>query len=346
MKTSTLIIGGGLTGLALAHRLQMVGQDYLLIDARNRFGGRIASLHLDGEGFDLGPSWVWPGQMRIAALCDLLGIALFGQYASGAQLYEQPNGQVIRDKGFMSMAGSLRIAGGTGALVDALVARLDPARLITGAVAQRVSDSGATLQDGRTITADRIVIAIPPRLAAGLDFTPALPNDARQALAAVPVWMGAHAKCVAVYDSPFWRKDDLSGDAASRRGPLAEIHDASPAQGLLGALFGFVGISADQRARTDLRAPVIAQLVNLFGPQAAGPRALRIMDWSREAFTATPADATPPMGHPAYLLPPALRQVAHDRIIFACAELTTDNGGLIEGALAAAERAASLVMTA
>ncbi|WP_322890270.1 MULTISPECIES: flavin monoamine oxidase family protein [unclassified Yoonia] len=344
MKTSTLIIGGGLTGLALAHQLQMAGQDFLLVEARDRLGGRITSLHLDGEAFDLGPSWVWPGQMRVAVLCDLLGLRLFEQHARGVQLYEHTDGQVIRDQGFMSMAGSLRIAGGTGALVDALVARLDPARLLTGAVAQRVTDDGATLQDGRTISADRIVIALPPRLAARLAFTPALPIEAQQALGAVPVWMGAHAKCVAVYDTPFWRKDGLSGDAASRRGPLAEIHDASPAQGPLGALFGFVGLPADQRAQTDLRAPVIAQLVNLFGPQAASPRALQIMDWSREAFTATTTDATPPAGHPAYLLPPALRQVADDRIIFACAELTTDNGGLIEGALAAAERAARLIL--
>jgi monoamine oxidase len=109
-------------------------------------------------------------------------------------------------------------------------------------------------------------------------------------------------------------------------------------------LFGFVGVPADQRAQLDLRAPVIAQLVNLFGPQAASPRRLQIMDWSRETFTATPADTTPPAGHPAYLLPSALRQVADDRIIFACAELTTDNGGLIEGALAAAERAARIIL--
>ena len=344
MKTSTLIIGGGLTGLALAHRLQLAGQEFLLVEARARFGGRIASLHLDGEGFDLGPSWVWPGQARIAALCDLLDLPLFAQHAQGAQLYEQPDGRVIRDQGFMSMAGSLRISGGTGALVDALVARLDPARLIMDAAVQQVSDSGASLQDGRTITADRVVIAIPPRLAAGLAFTPALPVDVQQALAAVPVWMGAHAKCVAVYDTPFWRDDALSGDASSRRGPLAEIHDASPAQGPLGALFGLVGVPADQRRQVDLRALVIAQLVNLFGPQAASPRRLQIMDWSRETFTATPADATPPAGHPAYLLPAALRQVADDRIIFTCAELTTDNGGLIEGALAAAERAARIIL--
>jgi monoamine oxidase len=105
-------------------------------------------------------------------------------------------------------------------------------------------------------------------------------------------------------------------------------------------------VPANLRAKADLRAPVVAQLVNLFGPEAASPRALQIMDWSREAFTATPADAMPPAGHPAYLLPSALRQVADDRIIFACAELTTDNGGLIEGALAAAERAASIVLSA
>ena len=39
MQTDTLIIGGGLSGLALAVRLQAAGQDYVLVEARRRFGG-------------------------------------------------------------------------------------------------------------------------------------------------------------------------------------------------------------------------------------------------------------------------------------------------------------------
>ena len=60
MKTKTLIIGGGLTGLSLAYRLQKTGHDYQLIEALCRFGGRSKSLTVQGTNIDLGPSCVWP----------------------------------------------------------------------------------------------------------------------------------------------------------------------------------------------------------------------------------------------------------------------------------------------
>jgi monoamine oxidase len=37
----TLIICGGVSGLALAEALEAQGRDYLLVEARGRFGGRI-----------------------------------------------------------------------------------------------------------------------------------------------------------------------------------------------------------------------------------------------------------------------------------------------------------------
>jgi monoamine oxidase len=37
----TLIIGGGVSGLALAEALKAQGRDYLIVEARGRFGGRI-----------------------------------------------------------------------------------------------------------------------------------------------------------------------------------------------------------------------------------------------------------------------------------------------------------------
>ena len=44
MKTDIAIIGGGLSGLALARHLARDGCDFQLFEARNRFGGRIHSL--------------------------------------------------------------------------------------------------------------------------------------------------------------------------------------------------------------------------------------------------------------------------------------------------------------
>lgn len=346
MHTQTLIIGGGLSGLSLAYRLHQAGHDYHLIEARGRFGGRIKSLIVGNVAIDLGPSWVWPGQERIATLLPELGLHAFEQWSQGTQLYEQANGEIMQNAGFMSMAGSLRISGGTSALTDALTAQLDPSRIEVNAPVAEISDApSATLTDGRTITADRIVLSVPPRIAAGLQSTPPLPH--RETLRAIPAWMGAHTKFVAVYDTPFWRDAGLSGDASSRRGPMVEIHDASPEDGSRGALFGFIGIPADVRAQVgdQLATAALAQLGNLFGPAAQTPIASKLEDWSTAPFTSTAADATPPPGHPSYPMPHGLDRVWDDKIIFCTTEMTTDNGGLIEGALAAAERAAKKILS-
>ena len=58
----TLIVGGGLSGLsglALAEALEAQGRDYVLVEARERFGGRILTEHLEDGYFDLGPAWFW-----------------------------------------------------------------------------------------------------------------------------------------------------------------------------------------------------------------------------------------------------------------------------------------------
>jgi monoamine oxidase len=78
----------------------------------------------------------------------------------------------------------------------------------------------------------------------------------------------------------------------------------------------------------------LAQLARLFGPAAATPVDVLIKDWSTDPATATPADRAPSAGHPAY------RPLAPTgRLFFAGTEAAPEDGGFLEGALAAAEAA-------
>ncbi|MEO1471118.1 MAG: FAD-dependent oxidoreductase [Pseudomonadota bacterium] len=360
-RTGVVVVGGGLSGLAVAAGLQAAGRSVTVLEARARPGGRVLSRAASDPGaaragrFDLGPAWLWPHNRRMRRLVDTLGLALAPQHATGRLVFEDPAGRVRRDLDMATMAGALRVAGGMDRVTQGLAAGLAPGTLAPGHRVRDIAlDGGIAVRgdgpDGAfRIGADRLVLALPPRLIAGLSFRPALPTEMAAALAAVPTWMAGMAKVVAVYDRAGWREAGLSGDAISHRGPLVEIHDATdPATGMP-ALFGFVapgaargtgpGADALVRAATD-------QLDRLFGAVSGRPRDVMLQDWAGEADTATPADHRPPAGHPAYGLPPAARRwtasTGH-RVVFAGTEMAPRDGGFLEGALEAAEAALDML---
>jgi monoamine oxidase len=230
------------------------------------------------------------------------------------------------------------------ALTDALARVLPDDRIVTGrpvtGLASTSSGIMATLADGTRLRARQVVLALPPRIAATLTFSPALPAAARDAMAATPTWMAGQAKAVLLYDCPFWRDAGLSGDAMSHRGPMVEIHDASPACGGPPALFGFIGLPGAQRMdAASLRAGVAAQAARLFGPDAPAPREILLKDWACDPATAVPADADPLTAHPRYGLPQALRILWDGALLLANTEVAAEFGGYLEGALVAAETA-------
>lgn len=322
MKTDydLCIIGAGLSGLSLAARLQAEGRDVIVLEARGRSGGRV----LSPGGYDLGPSWIWPHNHRMLALLDSLGLRKFAQYSSGRLVFEDAAGRVRQDLEFATMGGALRVEGGLAQVTDVLASRLgDRLRLASRVhqVTEEVDGVSVLMAEGR-IRAGRVILAMPPRLVAGLGV--AVPD--------VPTWMAGHAKLVATYPKAFWRENGLNGDAISHMGPLAEIHDAPPVGAKVGALFGFARVGAARQS--GFRDAAIAQLVRLFGRDAARPDEVFIKDWSVDPATATEADLNPPSEHPTYSSLPNTR-----RLIMAGTETSPDNGGFLEGALAATEAA-------
>jgi len=356
MHTDTVIIGGGLSGLYLARGLARINHDFLLIEARDRLGGRVLSqfpaqqsAHDSVARFDLGPAWVWPQlQPLLQRLIDELGITVFPQYTDGALLYEDAGTAAPqRDNSPSAHAESYRVKGGAITIIERLAESIAPNSLLLGAKATRVShlDAGVSVEmvdaQGitRSIRAQRVVLAMPPRLMARMAFIPALPDTLRQQWLATPTWMAGHAKVIAVYETPFWRTQGLSGEVFSLRGPLSEIYDASPFSGGPYALFGFSGLNAEMRlqlGQSEFSRRSVSQLQRLFGAQASLPVELLIKDWSDDEFTATEADRAPLMQHPAYGVKPSNRAIWEGRILLAGSESAELSGGYLEGALEAA----------
>ncbi|MEO7854935.1 MAG: NAD(P)/FAD-dependent oxidoreductase [Rubrivivax sp.] len=361
-RDPVVVIGGGLAGLYAAWRLTQVGVEVVLFEAHQRLGGRILSEALPGladpagVAYDLGPTWYWPGlQTRLPRLIRQLGLQAFEQPAAGAALFESSPGHLQRMPHGSAMAGSMRLHGGMACLITALASRIDPRSVRLGhrvVGLHRVDDAleldvvtgdaGAGLRLG----AMAVVCTVPPRLLAQtVSFDPPLPHAVVDGWTAVPTWMAAQAKFVAVFERAFWRDAGLSGHAQSRVGPLVEIHDATQPGGQP-ALFGFVGVPAEVRraAGTQLHEAALAQLQRLFGPDAATPLRIYYKDWADDPFIATREDETAPPSHPAYGTHMALPGGWKDRLWLAGTESAREHGGYLEGALEAAEVAVQALL--
>lgn len=344
----TLIIGGGISGLSLAEQLEAEGYDYQLLEASDRFGGRIMTSFYGSSYFDLGPAWFWQGQPRIAAMINRFQLKAFEQFSKGALIFENEQGQVQTGRSYASMEGSWRLEGGLSELITVLCQRIPESRrqLNSGVVGLEQLSSGikAYLHNGTEISADRVVLAMPPRIAAKINFSPALPTNTHQTLLSIPTWMAGQAKVVAIYPSPFWREMGLSGDAMSRHGPLVEIHDASPKTGGPYALFGFIGTPPASRVNEQrLKHLTLAQLERLFGQKAAKPSELIIKDWALDTLITTDLDQAPMHSHPHYHLPHQMKNLWEGKLLFTGTEVAAQFGGYIEGALEAAEYTASQI---
>jgi len=106
LEADVAIVGAGLAGLVAARRLVATGKRPLVVEARDRVGGRLLNEDIgDGKVVEVGGQWIGPTQERLAALAAELGVGTFPTHDEGRHLIE--------------MSG--RIASFTGALTDARI---------------------------------------------------------------------------------------------------------------------------------------------------------------------------------------------------------------------------------
>lgn len=211
LTADVVVVGAGLSGLTAARRLDQAGTGSLVVlEASDRVGGRTVNLDVtDGVITEGGGQWLGPGQDRVLALIDELGLSTFKTYADGHAIYHFKG----RRRTYKGDNPPLRLP----AMLDYLQlhTRLEQIRCQQGIVAMAPAD------------AERI------------HFTPDLP--VRRAALQRKWHNGTETKAFAVYDRPFWRDAGLNGQAITDLPAAPFVIDNSPPDGSVGILLTFIG---------------------------------------------------------------------------------------------------------
>jgi monoamine oxidase len=239
-----------------------------------------------------------------------------------------------------------RLVGGSQVVAQRVAAELGE-RVHLSTPVRRIGQDAAGVtvtSDALTVTAQQVIVAIPPALAARIDYDPLLP--AARDLLTQRLAMGALMKVEAVYPTPFWRANNLTGQFLTVGGPVGYAFDNSPPDGSPGVLAGFVGgtqnLTWAPRPAAERRAAVLAQYARIFqDDRFLSPSDYFDMDWTSEQWSRGGPTA---IGGPGTLTSygPALRAPV-GRVHWAGTETSDYWQGYMDGAVRSGERAAAEV---
>ena len=228
-----------------------------------------------------------------------LGSAYGGSAADASLLFslayiagmgdEDHPGTIERGISVAGGAQESRLTGGSQLVSITMAERLD-GRVVLDAPVRAIEQDGTGVtvrSDAGTWSAQHVIVAIPPALAARIDWSPLLP--AQQDALFGRMTFGTLMKCEAVYETPFWRADGLSGQGIFRSGsPLSSMFDNTPTSGSPGVLMGFLGgpqwHTWAQRPPHERRAAVLRSFAQVAGRDALRPTAYFEQDWTAEPW--------------------------------------------------------------
>ena len=338
MIHKALIIGAGLSGLTAAYFLKKKGIDPLILESRDRIGGRIHTLKTKTHNdLELGATWFNNGHKNLLALLDELELTYFEQYQKGEStlvfntmhkphLFEtNPND-----------APSFRIANGTKAIINKLSGFVEDSIVLNQKVIQIEQKEDCleiTTDTNNIYKAEHVISTLPPRLVADrITFTPQLDSDLVKAMHSTHTWMGDAMKVVVSYKKPFWRDLAKSGMVISQIGAVTEIYDHSNYQEDEFALMGFINQNLRNYSKEDRKVEIINYLSTYLGAHATN-----FIDYNEKCWFLDPDTSIQnPEGvsmHLQYGDSAFSKSYMNNRLLFSGTETSQHFGGYMEGAV-------------
>ncbi|MEM9928892.1 MAG: NAD(P)/FAD-dependent oxidoreductase [Bacteroidota bacterium] len=344
-EQEVIIIGAGLTGLSLAYYLQQRQQAFILLEARNRLGGRILTTRSEQDApLELGATWLGKKHTELVNLLAELKLDTFPQVTGGRAIYEAISTsppQVVQLP--HNDEPSYRIAGGSDQIIQALAAQVPADKIVLDCEVKALDFSAdevkITTSQGDFV-AQRIVSTLPPYLLLRhLRFTPALPDSFTQIAAQTHTWMGESIKVGLRYAAPFWRENGAPGGTIfSNVGPVSEMYDHTSVTDDHFALKGFLNGAYYALSRAERRDMVLQQLRKYYGDVVDDYEVYEEGVWRQEPYTFTPyANHVLPHQHNGH---PVFRNTFYDgKFIVAGSETASLYPGYMDGAVRSAQRA-------
>lgn len=342
IESDITIIGGGLTGLAIAYYLRETNKSVSIVEARERLGGRIHTYYKKGfPSKEMGATWLGKSHVYLIRLLQELNINVFIQELGNTAIYEpistSPHQLVSLPP---NNDPSYRIEGGTSQLIEKLASQLNKEQIHTGQIVKSIEENkeGISIKCNNINFQSSIVIStLPPYLfTKTISTSPELPTDVIKVANKTHTWMGESIKVALSYVKPFWKERNTSGTIFSNVGPIPEMYDHSNIEGTSFALKGFLNgsyFSVSKEKRLEI---ILRQLNKYYGSVANDYLEYKETVWRKEPFTFAEYNTHilphENNGHPIYT-----KKYLGGKLLIGGSETANQFPGYMEGAIRSAK---------